>query len=82
MKTTNRPDEWKIEQGLSGAELPVLDMTESVTKVLPPQIFGDLTKDETAIQSVGDCNKLFEEEREGWTGWVILAYDQHHPVDH
>lgn len=68
MKTTNRPDEWKIEQGLSGAELPVLDMTGSTTKILPPQIFGDLTKDEVAIQSVGDCNKLLAEEREGWTG--------------
>lgn len=66
MKTTNRPDEWKIEQGLS--KLPVLDMTGPVTKVLPPQIFGDLTKDEAAIQSFGDCNKLFAEERDGWTG--------------
>lgn len=68
MKTTNRPDEWKIEQGLAGAELPVLDMTGPQTKALPPQIFGDLTKDDAAIKKVGDPNMLFTEERQGWTG--------------
>jgi sulfite oxidase len=67
-KTSNRPDEWKIEQGLAGAELPVLDMTKPQTEPLVPQVFGPCTKDEEAIKSVGDPNKLFTREREGWTG--------------
>lgn len=72
VKTTNRPDEWKIEQGLSGAVLPVLDMTKPKTKPLPLQTFGPLTKDEKAIKAVGNPNKLFTAERKGWTGYVIL----------
>jgi sulfite oxidase len=68
MKTTNRPDEWKIEQGLSGAVLPVLDQTGPETIALDPQVFGDLTKDEEAIKSVGDPEKLFTRERKGWVG--------------
>lgn len=68
MKTTNRPDEWKIEQGLSGAVLPVLDMTGPETVAIDPQVFGELTKDEEAIKAVGDREKLFTREREGWVG--------------
>lgn len=68
MKTTNRPDEWKIEQGLSGAVLPVLDMTKGKTRALAPQVFGPLTKDEKAIKSVGNRDKLFIAEKEGWKG--------------
>jgi sulfite oxidase len=68
MKTTNRPDEWKIEQGLAGAELPVLDMTQPKTEALIIQTFGALTKNEEAIKAVGDRDKLFTIEREGWTG--------------
>ena len=68
VKTENRPDEWMIEQGLSGAVLPVLDMTGPETKALAPQVFGELTKDEAAIKAVGDRNKLFAIERKGWTG--------------
>ncbi len=68
MKTSNRPDEWKIEQGLSGAVLPVLDMTGPKTKALDPQTFGPLTQNKRAIKAVGDCNKLFAIERKGWTG--------------
>lgn len=68
MKTTNRPDEWKIEQGLSGAVLPVLDQTGPKTVALNPQVFGVLTKDEEAIKSVGDRKKLFTRERKGWVG--------------
>lgn len=67
-KTTNRPDEWKIEQGMSGAVLPVLDMTGKETKALAPQEFGPLTKDEDAIKAVGDKKKLFARERKGWKG--------------
>ncbi len=66
--STNRPDEWKIEQGLSGAVLPVLDMTGPEIKTLLPQVFGDLTKDEEAIKAVGDRKKLFKAERKGWKG--------------
>ncbi|TQN65094.1 Sulfite oxidase [Colletotrichum shisoi] len=70
MKTSNRPDEWKIEQGLSGAVLPVLDMTGSETKALPPQTFGPLTKDEEALKGVGNREELFAAERKGWVGFV------------
>lgn len=68
MLTSNRPDEWKIEQGLSGAVLPVLDMTRPKTKALTLQTFGPLTKDEKAIKAVGNRNTLFAAERKGWTG--------------
>lgn len=68
MKTSNRPDEWKIEQGLSGAVLPVLDMTGPETKALPPQTFGPLTKDEDALKGIGNREELFAAERKGWVG--------------
>lgn len=68
IKTQNRPDEWKIEQGLSGAVLPVLDMTGPETKTILPQVFGELTIDKEAIKSVGDRSKLFKMERKGWKG--------------
>ena len=66
--TQNRPDEWKMEQGLSGAVLPVLDMTGPETKTLLPQVFSKPTKDEEAIKAVGDRKKLFQMERKGWKG--------------
>lgn len=69
-KTSNRPDEWKIEQGLSGAVLPVLDMTGPEIKALDPQVFGELTKDEEAIRAVGNPDTLFVRERKGWKGYV------------
>ncbi|KAJ2972948.1 hypothetical protein NQ176_g6870 [Zarea fungicola] len=68
LKTTNRPDEWKIEQGLAGAALPPLDMTKRNTVPLPIREFGPLTKDEKALGSIGDRNTLFAREREGWKG--------------
>lgn len=68
MKTTNRPDEWKIEQGMSGAVLPVLDMTGPETKFIAPETFGPLTKNEEALKSIGDHEKLFQRERKGWVG--------------
>lgn len=67
-ETSNRPDEWKIEQGLVGAELPVLDMTGPETKILSPQVFGELTRDEEAIKAVGNRDELFARERKGWVG--------------
>lgn len=67
--TNSRPNEWKIEQGLSGAELPVIDMTEPENKSLIFQVFPEkLTKDEEAIKAVGDPEKLFVRERDGWVG--------------
>jgi sulfite oxidase len=65
---TNRPDEWKIEQGLSGAKLPILDQTGRETKDIQPVEWPALTKDEEAIKAVGDRAKLFAREKEGWKG--------------
>ena len=80
-KISNRPDEWKIEQGLSGAVLPVLDMTGPETNAIPPHVFGELTKDEAAIEAVGDPKKLFQRERKGWKGYVNteIPIILHHP---
>lgn len=67
--TNSRPNEWKIEQGLAGAELPVIDMTEPENKSLIFQVFPEkLTKDEEAIKAVGNPKKLFARERDGWIG--------------
>ena len=68
LESVNRPDEWKIEQGLSGAVLPVLDMTGPQTTWTDPQTFGPFTKDEAAVKAVGDRSKLFARERKGWKG--------------
>jgi sulfite oxidase len=68
IEVSNRPDEWKIEQGLVGAELPVLDMTGPETKALDPQMFGELVRDDKAIEAVGNRDELFARERKGWVG--------------
>lgn len=68
----NRPDEWKIEQGLSGAQIPFLDQTGPETIVIEPQKWGDLLKDEKAITAIGDRSKLFAGELEGWKGYVVV----------
>lgn len=66
----NRPDEWKIEQGLSGAKLPFLDQTgRSAVPILPAK-WPKLVKNDEAIKSVGDPNELFTRELEGWKGCV------------
>lgn len=72
MKTLNRPDEWKIEQGLSGAKLPILDQTGRETVIIEPRQWEKGVKDEAAIKSVGDPNKLFARELEGWQGYVLI----------
>lgn len=72
LETVNRPDEWKIEQGLSGAKLPILDQTGKDTVYIQPVVWGELTKDEEAIKSVGDPKELFQRELEGWKGQVAL----------
>jgi sulfite oxidase len=66
----NRPDEWKLEQGLSGAELPALDQTGPETVVILPHTGNtkEFPKDEAAIEALGDRNELFARELEGWKG--------------
>ena len=68
METHNRPDEWKIEQGLSGAKLPILDQTGRDTSAIEPAKWPKLVKDETAIAAIGDRDKLFTREIDGWKG--------------
>lgn len=68
MEVHNRPDEWKIEQGLSGAKLPFLDQTGEVTVEILPRKWPELTKDEEAIKAVGNPDDLFKRERRGWKG--------------
>lgn len=72
METVNRPDEWKIEQGLAGAKLPFLDQTGNETIAIPAHQWEGATKDEAAIKAVGDPNKLFCRELEGWKGYVLI----------
>lgn len=73
METLNRPDEWKIEQGMAGAKLPVLDQTGRETVGIYPIKWGKSVKDDAAIKAVGDRNKLFAREREGWRGYVVIC---------
>jgi sulfite oxidase len=68
MEVKNRPDEWKIEQGMSGAKLPFLDQTGQIQAEILPRAWPKLTKDESAIKAVGDPNTLFKRERKGWKG--------------
>ena len=67
----NRPDEWKIEQGLSGAQLPFIDQTGKEPVAIHPSKPAVPTKDDDAIKAVGDPNKLFQMERPGWKGYVL-----------
>jgi sulfite oxidase len=74
MESVNRPDEWKIEQGLSGAKLPFLDQTgggEAIT--IAAHTWGGFTKDEAAIKAVGNPDKLFARELEGWKGYILIC---------
>lgn len=65
----NRPDEWKIEQGINAAKLPFLDQSGPETVYIQPKVWdGKMTKDEAAIKAVGDPKKLFPREIEGWKG--------------
>lgn len=69
--SNNRPDEWMIEQGLAGHKLPILDQAagKETLKVFPPEPYK-IFQDKKAIRAVGDRNKLFVREREGWVGYV------------
>ncbi|KAK5400011.1 hypothetical protein LTR06_011338 [Exophiala xenobiotica] len=66
----NRPDEWKIEQGLSAGKLPILDQTGPEPHVIQPQKWPEIIKDEAAIKAVGVPEDLFQRERDGWKGYV------------
>ncbi|KAL3443402.1 Oxidoreductase, molybdopterin-binding domain-containing protein [Aspergillus insuetus] len=67
---TNRPDEWKIEQGLAAHKLPILDQSgEEAVHIYPPRQ-EPRVKDEEAIAAVGNRDELFQREREGWKGYV------------
>ncbi|GAT28796.1 sulfite reductase [Aspergillus luchuensis] len=70
MDTTNRPDEWKIEQGMAGHKLPILDQSGLDTVHIYPPKPTQRYKDEEAIEAVGDRNELFKREKEGWKGYV------------
>jgi hypothetical protein len=67
----NRPDEFKIEQGLHADQLPFLDQTGDVTVEIQPRLRPEFGKDEEAIKAVGNRDDLFKREREGWNGWVL-----------
>lgn len=59
-----------LEQGMAGHELPILDQSGKTTiKIFPPKPSG-VVKDKKAIQAVGNRDKLFAREREGWVGYV------------
>ncbi|KAJ5888953.1 Eukaryotic molybdopterin oxidoreductase [Penicillium taxi] len=68
--TTNRPDEWMIEQGMAGHKLPILDQSGKGTVHIYPAGPTKIVQDQAAIRSVGDRAKLFARERKGWKGYV------------
>lgn len=68
----NRPDEWKIEQGLAGAKLPFLDQTGDTTTEIAPCTFRVFSKNEAIVKAVGNPDKLFVQARPGWRGSVLL----------
>lgn len=68
----NRPDEWKIEQGLHGAKLPIFDQTGSEEVYIEPSPLPELKKDASAIEALGNRDELFTREREGWKGYGFL----------
>lgn len=71
IETNNRPDEWRIEQGMQGAKLPIIDQTGKETVFIHPTDPPAITKDQAAIDAVGDRKKLFAAERKGWKGYVL-----------
>jgi sulfite oxidase len=67
----NRPDEWKIEQGINGAKLPFLDQTGPEALFVQPAPWPELTKDQAAIDAIGNRDELFKRTWDGWKGYVI-----------
>lgn len=70
LETTNRPDEWKIEQGLHGAKIPFLDQSGDTTVEIMPREWPKEWKDEATIKAVGNPDELFKAEKAGWKGCV------------
>lgn len=68
LETHNRPDEWKIEQGLVGVKIPALDQTGDEPREILPREWPVISQDDEAIAAVGNKEELFQEEREGWQG--------------
>lgn len=72
MSTHQSSDEWKLEQGLAGAEIPVLDQTphehEYTSKAGDDQTGEKGTTGANETKPGGDAKTLFVEEREGWDG--------------
>ena len=68
LEIQNRPDEWKIEQGINSAKLPFLDQSGPETVFIQPTPWPELKKDQAAIDAVGDRDKLFTRELDGWKG--------------
>ena len=68
-QSKNRSDEWEIEQGFHSASLPILDQTTGQSLYIKPFEYKSW-RDDLAIKSVGDPRKLFQEEREGWEGYI------------
>lgn len=64
----NRPDEWKVEQGLAAQKLPIIDQSGKSVFFVAAPAEAPVTKDEKAIRAIGDRNKLFARERPGWIG--------------
>lgn len=66
----NRPDEWKVEQGMAGFKLPIIDQSGKSVSFVSPSPETKITKDEKALRAIGDRSKLFSREKPGWTGYV------------
>lgn len=67
-ETNNRPDEWKIEQGMAASKLPIIDQTGKQAILIHPVAPRSMTKNTEAIESVEDLNKVFSREIPGWKG--------------
>lgn len=68
----NRPDEWRLEQGLAGVDLPALDQTGAEDVLIPPHVDKKWPTDVAAIEALGDISKLCTRELEGWKGYVLM----------
>lgn len=68
-ETNNRPDEWKIEQGMAASKLPIIDQTREKTIFIHPVEPRSIPKNTEAIEAVGDRNKVFGREITGWKGY-------------
>lgn len=67
----NRPDEWKVEQGMAGFKLPIIDQSGKSISFVSPSPETKITKDEKALRAIGDRSKLFSREKPGWTGYFL-----------